>query len=81
MYKVIDMVRDGQQVYFQFYRNGELYYKTESGFIFTVPISDCGDAVFNNQDKALLFMRWLRPALDLANLEQEKMEQVRKFNA
>jgi hypothetical protein len=55
------------KVHFQFYRKGELFYQCENGFTFTVPIDDTGDAAFNNKDKAILFMRWIRKALDERN--------------
>lgn len=42
------------------YQNKELWYVTESGFEFPVPIEDTGDAAFLNKDKAILFMRWIR---------------------
>lgn len=57
-------------VTFQYYRKGELYYKCENGFTFTVPISDTGDAAFNAEDKGILFMRWIRKAI----AEQEHYE-------
>jgi hypothetical protein len=54
------------KVKFLYYRKGELYYQCENGFIFPVPIDDTGDASFNSEDKAMLFMRWIRKALDSA---------------
>lgn len=54
------------KVKFLYYRKGELYYQCENGFIFPVPIDDTGDASFNSDDKAILFMRWIRKALDSA---------------
>lgn len=51
-------------VTFQFYRSGDLYYKCHNGFLFTVPISDTNDAVFNYQDRGIYFMRWIRKAID-----------------
>lgn len=62
-----DMVIDNKKVTFQFYRAGELWYKTETGFEFPVPISDTGDAVFMKEDKAILFMRYIRKHLDYIN--------------
>lgn len=47
-------------VTFEFYRAKELWYKTEDGFLFPVPIEDVGDATFLNQDKGILFMRYIR---------------------
>lgn len=53
------------KVQFEFYRKENLYYKCENGFQFHVPISDCGDACFNKEDKAILFMRYIRKELKL----------------
>lgn len=52
-------VVNNNMVQFQFYRAGELFYKTAYDEIFTVPISDIGDAVFKDRDKALYFMRYM----------------------
>lgn len=68
-----EMVIDNKKVMFQFYRSGELWYKTETGFEFPVPISDIGDSVFLNEDKALLFMRYIRK--HIAYLEKAKQDQ------
>ena len=51
------------RVTFLFYRSGSLYYRCENGFIFDVPISDTGDAVFKESDKGIYFMRWIRKAI------------------
>lgn len=51
-------------VTFQFYRKGELFYKCDNGFVFTVPTSDAGDACFLNVEKGIFFMRWIRQAVD-----------------
>ena len=32
-------------VVFAYYKNNELWYLTESGFTFPVPIADCGEAI------------------------------------
>lgn len=58
-----ELVSPGQTVHFQFYRKGELHYKTSSGFDFVVPIEDCGDGEFLAEDKAMLFMRYIRKQL------------------
>lgn len=58
------MVKDGKKVKFEFYRKGELWYTTECGFIFPVPIDDTGDGTFKNEDKAMLFMRYIRKHVD-----------------
>ena len=53
-------VMEKRQVTFRFYRDGELWYATEFGEEFPVPISDIGTATFQATDKALLFMRYMR---------------------
>ena len=58
-----DMVGDNKQVTFLRYQEKELWYKTECGFEFPVPIDDTGNAEFKASDKALLFMRWIRKHL------------------
>ena len=60
-----EMVSDNKQVYFVKYFDGNLWYATEDGFQFPVPIKDIGIATFLAQDKALLFMRYIRKHLEL----------------
>lgn len=71
MSSIKDMVKD-RKVTFSYYRENELWYTTECGFEFPVPISDVGNATFLCEDKALLFMRWIRK--HLAYLEEAKQE-------
>lgn len=75
-----EMVANGRKVRFVRYKNrdneGELWYVTECGFEFPVPISDIGDATFLAEDKAMLFMRYIRK--HLAMLEQARTEQAVK---
>lgn len=59
-----DMVNNGKKVYFIYYRSNELWYKTECGFTFPVPISDIGDATFLPEDKAILFLRYIKNQLN-----------------
>ncbi len=56
------------KVNFQFYRAGNMYYKTDSGLEFPVPLEDIGNATLLSEDKGMLFMRYIRK--HLANLEQ-----------
>lgn len=54
---------------FAYYRDGALWYRTETNFIFPVPIEDIGNATFLDEDKAMLFMRYIRKhmaALEIA---------------
>ena len=68
-----DIVKDNK-VRFMFYCKGELWYEVivpavhgfaedtleKSVFQFPVPIEDCGDGQFNAEDKAIMFMRYIR---------------------
>lgn len=60
-----DMVKDNKQATFLYYRDGDLWYATEDGFKFPVPVSDVGNATFPATEKALLLMRYIRKHLAL----------------
>jgi hypothetical protein len=72
MASITRMVK-GTTVTFKYYRDKELWYELsyldEEGetrvFTFPVPIDNCGSATFNMQDKAMLFMRWIRKHKEL----------------
>ncbi len=53
-------VSENRRVQFDFYRAGFLYYQTEFGELFSVPIDDVGDATFNQNEKAIMLMRYMR---------------------
>ena len=55
-----EMIVNNQKVRFSFYRDGQLWYVTECGFQFPVPIEDVGTATFLAEDRAILFMRYIR---------------------
>lgn len=64
--KLKDIIKDNT-VEFIRYRKGFLYYlvAVDNNFYeFPVPIEDCGDATFFNNDKAIMFMRYIRKALE-----------------
>lgn len=68
-----EMVTNNQKVRFSFYRDGQLWYETECGFRFSVPIEEAGTATFLAEDRAILFMRYIRKQmaeLDIARREQ-----------
>ena len=69
MYNIKELIKD-KKVHFTFYRAGYLYYETDDGFEFPVPIEDVGDATFLAEDKAILFMRYIRKHVDTL-LEQQ----------
>lgn len=59
---------------FQFYRAGNLYYKTDTGIEFPIPTSDVEGATVLGEDKSMLFMRWIRKHLKV--LEQANSAQA-----
>ena len=54
-------------VTFSHYFDGSLWYETETRLLFPVPVSDIGNAKFLAQDKAMLFMRYIRKHLEMLN--------------
>lgn len=48
------------------YRQGNLYYNIDfkgDTYQFTVPIDDVGTATMPKEDKALYYMRWIKPSI------------------
>ncbi|HEX3742724.1 MAG TPA: hypothetical protein VHW09_02295 [Bryobacteraceae bacterium] len=62
-----------KRVRFKYYRDGELWYATEDGFEFPVPLADTGTGIFLADDGAIQFMRWIRQHLEVrASWERER---------
>ena len=64
-----------KELWYEVYSKVKVYFDTETsndfrtsyeptGFRFSVPIEDCGDGRFLVEDKALIFMRYIRKALE-----------------
>ena len=62
-----------QNAHFVFYRDQSLFYETDNGFQFSVPISDAGSATINSQEKAILLMRYIRK--HIARIESARSTQ------
>jgi hypothetical protein len=63
-----EIVKDNQVDFFR-YRQGVMYYTVkvpgrEKEYMFPVPLSDVGDATLHAQDKAIIFMRYIRKAIE-----------------
>ena len=55
-----------KRVHFSHYRKGYMYYLVNhdgEAYQFPVPIADIGDATLLKEDKAMLFMRYIRKAI------------------
>lgn len=50
---------------FQYFKNDELWYKFEDGFMFPVPIKELNGAETRVREKGLSFMKWIREHLKL----------------
>ena len=48
---------------FKFYRSGIVYYLTDTGLEFPVPIDDLDGASVTASEKSLYFMRWIKKHL------------------
>jgi len=67
----------GKKVHFKYYREGELWYETDDGFDFPIPVSDTGTGIFKAEDTAVQFMRWIRKQLAVRDeWERERKEQA-----
>lgn len=55
-----EIVSGDNQVKFVCFKDSELWYVTDCGFDFPVPIEDAKGATFNASDRAMIFMRWIR---------------------
>lgn len=71
-----EMVGKGQTVRFRFYRDRELWYVTNCGFEFPVPVADTGTGLFQAEDRAILFMRWIRKHRDLISRSREQADSI-----
>lgn len=60
-------VSNNKKVKFLFYRQKELWYETELGYKFPVPIDDTGEGTFLPEDKAMFFMRYIRKQMETEN--------------
>lgn len=72
MKSIKDLVGNGNMVSFLHYRKGQLWYVTDCGFEFPVPIDDVGDATFLAKDKAIIMMRYIRK--HLTTISEGKLE-------
>lgn len=72
-------VSENRQAKFSHYHDGSLWYFTEFGETFPVPISDIGNATFEATVKALLLMRYMRLWNAVGKTEMEQLTD-RLFN-
>lgn len=66
------MVKNNNLARFVSFEKDRLYYTTECGFVFPVPVSDIGDGIFNATEKAMLLMRYIRKQIDKPIIESKE---------
>lgn len=67
MFELKNLVAKGKGVRFICLMANSLWYETDDGFTFPIPLTETEGATFLAEDKALLFMRHIRKHLPLAN--------------
>ena len=76
MYKnmtIKDMVKNKTATFYE-YKKENLWYCTDDGFEFPVPISDIGDGIFQSSEKAITLMNYIRK--HLATIEKGNIDEV-----
>jgi hypothetical protein len=61
---ILDRVK-GKVATFSFYQDGNLWYEVD-GYEFPVPVEDAKGGVFNQEEKAIHLMRWIRIHMERA---------------
>lgn len=67
MFALKDLVAKGKVVRFVCLMADSLWYESEDGFAFPVPLSETPGATFLAEDKALMYMRHIRKFLPVAS--------------
>ncbi|MDP6652208.1 MAG: hypothetical protein QGF90_08905 [Gammaproteobacteria bacterium] len=72
-----DIVKN-QNSHFVFYRDECLFYETDNGFQFPVPVVDAGSATFNREERAILLMRYIRQHMGRTRAAREEQQRENK---
>lgn len=73
MTSIKDIVK-GNNAHFVYFRDRALFYETDDGFQFPIPIDEAGSATFNAEEKAILLMRYIRK--HMAETKKARAEQI-----
>lgn len=55
------------EAYFRRYQDGNLWYITEAGFEFPIPVADLQGTQVKSIEKAIFLLRWMRRHADIIN--------------
>jgi hypothetical protein len=64
------LVVGGKTAKFKQYRLGNLYYETQEGFIFAIPLHDLDGVTLGAEEKCSLLMKWIKRGLQEMNEDQ-----------
>lgn len=71
-----DLVQPGKMVRFAYYKDNEFWYQHEDGLLFPIALSEVNDpaskATMMAEDKAMLFMRWMRKYIESAKVNSDE---------
>lgn len=65
-------IEGDKKVYFCKFENNTLWYRTEIGLEFPIEGDDLKGATFLPEDRAILYMRWIRKRIDVLNKAQKE---------
>lgn len=60
MSTVSEIVKTSKVSTLLYYRDSQLWYRTDNGFTFPVPVDEVGNATFYAEEKSILLMRYIR---------------------
>lgn len=66
------VLQNNEGVRFMFFLSGKLWYRTESGFKFPVPIKGSGQSVFLSEDRANRFYPYIKAHAQKLNEKLDK---------
>lgn len=61
---------------FIYFVDKELWYETESGFQFPIPLEDVGTTLFVAEYRGIRLMKWIRKHLGMIETEKSKAQEV-----
>lgn len=67
MFTLKDLIRDGKTAKFKQYRLGNLYYETQEGFVFAIPLQELGESTLLAEERCASLMKWIKRALEEIN--------------
>lgn len=67
MFNLKDLIKDGKTAKFKQFRLNTLYYETQEGFVFAIPIHELGESTLLAEERCASLMKWIKRALEDIN--------------